>query len=131
MSVTVKELREFLEAYDDEQGVGIDEGGLMLVVLGDGTEATAIAVDGFLVSGYIELGGISPDSEHPGQNLDLWHAECGNLPACRCGLALAEADCCCSGTKEEVDGYVEALKRNGWPGAHAVEGPCPEAPKVG
>ena len=128
MSCRVKELREFLAALNDDDEIGIDEGGLTLIVRATDEDdiEKCTDFDGVLAISYFEIGGVEEDGwKHPSGNLDNYHVECGKLPACECGMALAEANCCCSGTKEEVAGYVKALKKAGWKGAHAVEGSCP------
>ena len=49
MAVTIKELREWLDTFEDENMVGVEEGGLTLEVVG-------------LPQAYFEIGGV-PEEE--------------------------------------------------------------------
>jgi hypothetical protein len=50
MAVTIKELREWLDTFEDENMVGVEEGGLTLEVVG-------------LPQAYFEIGGIPEEEE--------------------------------------------------------------------
>jgi hypothetical protein len=54
--ISIRELKDWLEQLNDEDGIAIDDGGLTLVVF---TEGETTRPDG----NYIEVGGIPLDEE--------------------------------------------------------------------
>jgi hypothetical protein len=53
MAVTIKELREWLDNFEDENMVGVEEGGLTLEVVG-------------LPQAYFEIGGSAEEADEDG-----------------------------------------------------------------
>jgi len=130
MSCSVKELREFLSALREDDEIGIDEGGLTLIVpaTDEDDPEKCEDFDGVSAISYFEIGGVEADgddhNEHPGGKTDLYHIECGGVPGCQCDTYPFP---CSAGSKETVDVYCEGSKERGLKNARVVKGPCPKA----